>query len=38
MSRALADHGVEKWTFDTERLTITYFDKAENVLLGEKVD
>jgi uncharacterized protein YbcV (DUF1398 family) len=38
MSRALADHGVERWTFDTERLTITYFDKAENVLLGEKVD
>ncbi|MFC5004566.1 DUF1398 family protein [Dactylosporangium cerinum] len=38
MSKALADHGVEKWTFDTERLTITYFDKAGIVLLDEKVD
>ncbi|GAA1553593.1 hypothetical protein GCM10009827_087910 [Dactylosporangium maewongense] len=38
MSEALAAHGVEKWTFDTERLTITYFDKAGNVLLDEKVD
>jgi uncharacterized protein YbcV (DUF1398 family) len=38
MSKTLADHGVEKWTFDTEKLTITYFDKAGNVLLGEKVE
>jgi uncharacterized protein YbcV (DUF1398 family) len=38
MSKALADHGVEKWTFDTEKLTITYFDKAGYVLLSEKVE
>jgi uncharacterized protein YbcV (DUF1398 family) len=37
MSRTLANHGVEKWTFDTEKLTITYLDKAGNVLLDEKV-
>jgi uncharacterized protein YbcV (DUF1398 family) len=38
MSKALADNGVEKWTFDTEKLTITYVDKAGKVLLGEKVE
>jgi uncharacterized protein YbcV (DUF1398 family) len=38
MSKALADNGVEKWTFDTEELTITYLDKAGNVLLREKLD
>lgn len=38
MSRALADNGVEKWTFHTEKLTITYLDKAGNVLLREKVE
>lgn len=37
MSRALADNGVEKWTFDTEKLTITYLDKAGNVLLAEEL-
>src|SRR4051812_48891058 len=24
MSRSLADNGIHKWTFDTEKLTITY--------------
>jgi uncharacterized protein YbcV (DUF1398 family) len=38
MSKALADNGVEKWTFDTDKLTITYLDKAGNVLLSEKVE
>ena len=38
MSRALADNGVEKWTFDTEKLTITYLDKAGNALLSEIVE
>lgn len=37
MSEALADNGVEKWTFHTEGSTITYFDKAGNVLLREIV-
>ena len=38
MSNSLADHGVEKWSFDTEKLTITYLDKAGDVLLTEKVE
>ncbi len=38
MSKALADNGVEKWTFDTEKLTITYLDKAGNVLLAEQLE
>ncbi len=37
MSHSLADNGVEKWSFDTEQLTITYLDKAGNVLLREDV-
>ena len=37
MSKALAENGVEKWTFDTEKLTITYVDKAGTVLLSEDV-
>ena len=38
MSKSLAENGVEKWTFDTDKLTITYLDKAGNVLLREKVE
>ena len=38
MSKALADNGVEKWRFDTERLTITYFSKSGDVLLAEGVE
>jgi uncharacterized protein YbcV (DUF1398 family) len=37
MSRALADAGVEKWTFDTSALTITYYDRAGTALLSERV-
>jgi uncharacterized protein YbcV (DUF1398 family) len=37
MSRALAAAGVEKWTFDTHRLTITYYDAAGLALLSEAV-
>lgn len=36
--RALRDIGVEKWAFDTAKLTITYLDKAGNVLLTEQVE
>ncbi|MEV6283953.1 DUF1398 family protein [Kribbella sp. NPDC051770] len=35
MSKALAACGVEKWTFDTTALTLTYYDKAGNQLLQE---
>ena len=38
MSKAFAGHGVEKWTFHTEELTITYVDKGGDVLLAEKVE
>jgi uncharacterized protein YbcV (DUF1398 family) len=38
MSKALAGNGVEKWTFDTGKSTITYLDRAGNVLLTEIVE
>ena len=38
MSQGLAESGVEKWTFDTHALTITYYDKAGNILLSESLD
>jgi len=38
MSKALAENGVARWRFDTEKLTITYLDKAGNVLLRENVE
>ena len=37
MSKGLADSGVEKWTFDTNKLTVAYYDKAGNELLVEEV-
>jgi uncharacterized protein YbcV (DUF1398 family) len=37
MSKTLAEYGVEKWTFDTDALTITYRDRAGVVLLTEGV-
>ena len=29
MSRGLAQSGIEKWTVDTGRMTMTFYDKAE---------
>jgi len=37
MSRGLADSGIEKWTFDTSKLTITYYDKVGNEMLAESI-
>ena len=37
MSKGLADSGIEKWTFDTEQMTIAYYDKAGNELLLEEI-
>jgi uncharacterized protein YbcV (DUF1398 family) len=38
MSKGLANSGIEKWTFDTNKMTITYYDKEghniETELLG----
>ena len=33
MSKGLADSGIEKWTFDTNKMTITYYDKGGNEIL-----
>jgi uncharacterized protein YbcV (DUF1398 family) len=35
MSQGLADSGIEKWTFDTNKMTITYCDKAGNEMFAE---
>jgi uncharacterized protein YbcV (DUF1398 family) len=37
MSKGLADSGIEKWTMDTTALTVTYYDKAGNEMLLEKI-
>ena len=37
MSQGLASAGVEKWTFDTGKMIISWYDKAGNELLGEAV-
>ena len=37
MSQGLADSGIEKWTFDTEQMTIAYYDLAGNALLIEDI-
>jgi uncharacterized protein YbcV (DUF1398 family) len=36
MCRGLADSGIEKWAFDTSKMTMTYYDKGGNVMLLEK--
>jgi uncharacterized protein YbcV (DUF1398 family) len=35
MSKGLAESGVEKWTMDTNDLTVTYLDSQGNTLLVE---
>ena len=37
MSRGLANSGIEKWTFDTNKMTMTYYDKGGNVMLIEEI-
>ncbi|MBA3872419.1 MAG: DUF1398 family protein [Anaerolineae bacterium] len=37
MSKGLADSGIEKWTFDTNQMTITYYDKAGSEMLVETI-
>jgi uncharacterized protein YbcV (DUF1398 family) len=37
MSEGLAASGIEKWMFDTAKMTITYYDKAGQVMLVEHV-
>jgi uncharacterized protein YbcV (DUF1398 family) len=37
MSKGLADSGIEKWTFDTHKMTVAYYDKDENEILFEEI-
>jgi uncharacterized protein YbcV (DUF1398 family) len=37
MSQGLADSGTEKWSFDTSKMTITYYDKEGREMLVEAV-
>jgi uncharacterized protein YbcV (DUF1398 family) len=38
MSEGLARSGIEKWTMDTGKLTVTYYDKAGNEMLAERIE
>ena len=37
MSRGLAQSGIEKWTVDTGRMTMTFYDKAGAEMLVEQI-
>ena len=37
MSQALAESGIEKWTFDTVKMTVTYLDKQGLAVLVEPI-
>lgn len=37
MSRGLAESGIEKWTVDTNVVTISYYDKKGTPLLVESI-
>ena len=38
MSRGLADSGIEKWTMDTGKMTMTFYDKAGTEMLVERIE
>ena len=37
MSRGLAHSGIEKWTVDTGRMTMTFYDKGAREILVEQI-
>ena len=37
MSRGLAHSGIEKWTVDTGRMTMTFYDKGAREMLVEQI-
>ena len=37
MSRGLAQSGMEKWSVDTGRMTMTFYDKAGREMLVEQI-
>jgi uncharacterized protein YbcV (DUF1398 family) len=38
MSQGLAESGIEKWTVDTSKMTMIFYDKAGNALLVERIE
>jgi len=38
MSQGLAESGIEKWTFDTDKMTITYYDVSGAEMLVEEIE
>ena len=38
MSRALADDGIERWTVDTNAMTMTFYNRAGDALLVESIE
>jgi uncharacterized protein YbcV (DUF1398 family) len=38
MSAGLAESGIEKWTVDTSRETMIFYDKAGNEMLVERIE
>jgi uncharacterized protein YbcV (DUF1398 family) len=37
MSKGLAESGIEKWTVDTDKRTMIFYDKAGNEMLIERI-
>jgi uncharacterized protein YbcV (DUF1398 family) len=38
MSQGLADSGIEKWSFDTTKMTIAYYDnEGREILIEDRV-
>jgi uncharacterized protein YbcV (DUF1398 family) len=37
MSRGLAQSGITKWTVDTDRMTMTFYDKTDREMLVEQI-
>jgi len=37
MSMGLAQSGIEKWTVDTGRMTMTFYDKSSRQMLVEQL-
>ena len=37
MSRGLAESGIQKWTIDTGRMTMTFYDRAGREMLVEQI-
>ena len=38
MSKRLAESGIEKWTVDANKMTVTFYDKAGNEMLIEAIE